>query len=60
MVDCVSFITGGLAAISFGFFTVYDKDQADDLTAGQRKIIKQLLKTELENRQPTDGERDDQ
>ena len=28
----------------FWFFTGYDKDQADDLTAGQRKIIKQLLK----------------
>ena len=44
----------------FWLFTVYDKDQADDLTPVQRKVLKQLLKTELENRQPTDGERDDQ
>ena len=35
----------------FWFFTVYDKDQADDLTPAQRKVLKQLLKTELENRQ---------
>jgi hypothetical protein len=35
------------------------KDQADDLTQAQRKVLKQLLKTELENRQPKDGERDD-
>jgi hypothetical protein len=37
----------------FWLFTVYDKDQADDLTAGQRSVLKQLLKTELDNRQPT-------
>lgn len=44
----------------FWFFTVYDKDQADDLTPAQRKVLKQLLKSELENRQPQDGEHDDQ
>ena len=44
----------------FWLFTVYDKDQADDLTPGQRKLLKQFLKTELENRQPKDGERDGQ
>lgn len=44
----------------FWLFTVYDKDQADDLTPGQRKLLKQFLKTELENRQPKDGEGDDQ
>ncbi len=43
----------------FWLFTVYDKDQADDLTPAQRKVLKQLLKTELESRQPTNGERDD-
>ena len=43
----------------FWFFNVYDKDQADDLTPAQRKALKQLLKTELENRQPIDGEHDD-
>jgi hypothetical protein len=44
----------------FWLFTVYDKYQADDLTPGQRKVLKQLLKAELENRQPTSGESDDQ
>ena len=44
----------------FWLFTVYDKDPADDLTPAQRKVLKQLLKTELENRQPKNGERDDQ
>ncbi|MDO8457989.1 MAG: toxin [Burkholderiaceae bacterium] len=36
----------------FWFFTVYDKDQADDLTPAQCKVLKQLLKNELEQRQP--------
>jgi hypothetical protein len=44
----------------FWLFAVYDKDQTDDLTPVQRKVLKQLLKTELENRQPTDGESYDQ
>ena len=44
----------------FWLFTVYDKDQADDLTLGQRKVLKKLLKTELEIRQQTDGELDGQ
>lgn len=35
----------------FWLFTVYDKDQADDLTPAQRKVLKQLLKDELEQRQ---------
>ncbi len=35
----------------FWLFTVYDKDAADDLTPDQRKILKQLLKSELANRQ---------
>jgi mRNA-degrading endonuclease RelE of RelBE toxin-antitoxin system len=35
----------------FWMFTVYDKDQADDLTPAQRKVLKQLLKNELERRQ---------
>jgi hypothetical protein len=33
-------------------FTVYDKDQADDLTTDQRKAVKRLLDTEREKRQP--------
>ncbi len=44
----------------FWLFTVYDKDQSDDLTPGQRKVLKKLLKTELEIRQQTDGELDGQ
>ena len=44
----------------FWLFTVYDKDQADDLTPAQRKVLKQLLKNELKNRQSVDGEPDDQ
>lgn len=44
----------------FWLFAVYDKDQADDLTPTQRKVLKQLLKNELKNRQPLDGEHDDQ
>ena len=34
----------------FWFFTVFDKDEADDLTADARKVLKQLLKRELEKR----------
>lgn len=34
----------------FWLFTVYDKDEADDLSAEQCKILKQLLKRELSNR----------
>ena len=34
----------------FWLFTVYDKDQADDLTHTQRSVLKQLLKTELDSR----------
>jgi len=33
-------------------FTVYDKDQADDLTADQRKAVKRLLEIEREKRLP--------
>jgi len=59
---------GGLRVIYYWFlgvdqfwlFTVYDKDQADDLTPAQRKVLKQLLKTELEKRQLKNGEHHDQ
>ena len=50
----------GTGGDQFWFFTVYDKDHTDDLTPAQRKVLKQLLKNELENRQPQDGEHDDQ
>lgn len=35
----------------YWLFTVYDKDQADDLTAQQRKLLRQMLQRELESRQ---------
>lgn len=41
-----------LGGDQFWLFTVYDKDQADDLTPEQRKALRQLLKRELEGRQP--------
>lgn len=34
----------------FWLFTVYDKDQADDLSAEQRRTLKLLIKAELEAR----------
>lgn len=34
----------------FWLFTLYDKDQADDLTADQRALLKRLLLRELEAR----------
>lgn len=41
-----------LGGAQFWLFTVYDKDGADDLTTEQRKVLKHLLKTELDQRQP--------
>jgi hypothetical protein len=40
-----------LGGSQFWLFTVYDKDEADDLTPDQRKVLRQLLKTELDRRQ---------
>lgn len=34
----------------FWLFTVYNKDEMDDLTAAQRKTLKELLKQELDAR----------
>ncbi|HEU0187285.1 MAG TPA: hypothetical protein VFR06_05260 [Gallionellaceae bacterium] len=34
----------------FWLYTVYNKDEMDDLTAAQRKILKELLKQELDAR----------
>lgn len=42
-----------LGGDQFWLFAVYDKDQADDLTPDQRKILKQMLKRELESHQST-------
>jgi len=49
---------GGLRVIYFWWtsgnqywlFTVYNKDEMDDLTSAQRKILKELLKQELDSR----------
>jgi hypothetical protein len=41
-----------LGGDQFWLFTVFDKDQADDLTPDQRKALKQMLKRELDQRQP--------
>lgn len=41
----------------FWLFTVYDKDDADDLTPDQCKALKQMLKNELEHRQQPVGEK---
>jgi hypothetical protein len=40
-----------LGGSQFWLFTVYDKDEADDLTPDQRKVLRQLLKNELDKRQ---------
>lgn len=39
------------AGSQFWLFTVYDKDEAGDLTPDQRKILRQLLRNELDRRQ---------
>ena len=41
-----------LGGEQFWLFTVYDKDQADDLTTEQRNAVKRLLQTERDKRQP--------
>jgi hypothetical protein len=39
-----------LGGDQFWLFTVYDKDEANDLSAEERKALKQLLKRELDVR----------
>ena len=39
-----------LGGDQFWLFTVFDKDQADDLTPEQRRALKQMLKCELDQR----------
>ena len=41
-----------LGGRQFWLFTVYDKDQADDLTPEQRTAVKRLLDSERKHRQP--------
>lgn len=43
---------GWVAGAQFWLFTVYDKDEASDLTAEQRRLLKRLLEQEVEQRQP--------
>lgn len=38
------------AGPQFWLFTIYDKDTADDLSPQQRKVLKALVKTELDAR----------
>jgi hypothetical protein len=38
------------AGLQFWLFTIYDKDTADDLSPQQRKVLKALVKAELEAR----------
>jgi hypothetical protein len=40
-----------LGGDQFWLFTVYDKDEADDLSPPQRKVLRQLLEHELAARQ---------
>lgn len=44
-----------LGGRQFWLFTLYDKDQADDLSPEQRKAIKRLLDAERLHRQPKEG-----
>ena len=39
----------------FWLFTVYDKDQADDLSTEQRKLLKRMLDNEVAQRAHTKG-----
>lgn len=46
-----------LGGDQFWLFTVYDKDEAADLTPPQRKVLKDLLKRELAYRHDEKGEK---
>jgi hypothetical protein len=39
-----------LSGKQFWLFTVYNKDEMDDLTSGQKKTLKELLKLEIDAR----------
>ena len=39
-----------VSGLQFWFFTVYDKDEMADLTPQQRKVLKAMIKAELEAR----------
>ena len=38
------------AGLQFWLFTLYDKDEADDLSTKEKKLLKDMLKAELEAR----------
>lgn len=38
------------AGAQFGLFTLYDKDEASDLTPQQRRALKAMIKAELDTR----------
>jgi hypothetical protein len=38
------------AGSQFWLFTVFDKDEMSDLTASERKVLKEMIKQELEAR----------
>lgn len=42
-----------LAGAQFWLFTLYSKDEKDDLTPAQKKVLKDLIKHELEARSTT-------
>jgi hypothetical protein len=39
--------------MQFWLYTLYDKDEMEDLTPKQRKALKEMLKAELEARRAT-------
>lgn len=39
--------------MQFWLYTLYDKDEMEDLTPKQRKVLKEMLKAELEARRAT-------
>jgi len=41
------------SGMQFWLFTLYDKDEMDDLTAPQRQALRALLKIELDSRRTT-------
>jgi hypothetical protein len=42
-----------ISGLQFWLFTVYDKDEITDLTSQQRKVLKAMIKAELEARRKT-------
>jgi hypothetical protein len=38
------------SGMQFWLYTLYDKDETDDLTAKERRVLKEMMKAELESR----------